>query len=101
MGPEVNAQKAAVIINAVHIPPEPAPVIPGAELASRFVIGPSRAATTVATTTPDITSEHPAGASSSKAGQNLPHVSMENGTGTKAEASEIGRASCRERVCSW
>jgi len=88
MGPEVNAQKAAVIINAVHVPPEPAPVIPGAELASRFVIGPSRAATTVATTTPDITSENPASASSSKAGQNLPHVSMENGTGTKAEASD-------------
>src|SRR5437773_6782183 len=34
MGPEVNAQKAAVIINAVHVPPEPAPVIPDAELRS-------------------------------------------------------------------
>ena len=88
MGPDVNAQKAAVIINAVHVPPEPAPVIPDAELASRFVIGPSREAKTVATTTPDIASEDLASASSSKAGQNLPHVSMENGTGTKAEAGD-------------
>lgn len=79
--PEVPPQNAAVIITAVKVPPEPVPVIPDAELASRFVSGPSREATPASTTTPDT-------ASSSKAGRSLPQVSTENGTGTKAEASE-------------
>lgn len=79
--PEGHAQKAAVIITAVHVPPQPAPVIPDAELASRFAIGPSSEAKTFATTPPGI-------ASSSKAGQELPHLSTENGAGSKAEASD-------------
>lgn len=81
LGLETHTQKAAVIITAVHVPPEPVPVIPDAELASRFVIGPSSGATTLAMTTPD-------SARSSKAGQNLPHLSTENGVGSKTEAGD-------------
>ena len=88
IAPEVNVRKAVAIINAVSVPPEPAPVIPDAELASRFVVGPSRDATTVAAAPPKVTGGNLASATPSKAGQNLSHASVENGMGTGAEAGD-------------
>ncbi len=39
--PALNMPKAVVVLNAVNVPLEPAPVIPDAELAGRFVVAPS------------------------------------------------------------
>ncbi len=85
--PEVSAPKAAVVINAVSVPPQPVPVIPDAELSARFVVGPSRNTTAVeaASEAHDGTI---AGAGASNVGENLPHASVENGTGTKVEAAD-------------
>ncbi len=88
MDPDVSVRKAVAIVNAVSVPPEPAPVIPDAELASRFVVGPSRDATTVAAAPPKVTGGNLASATLSKAGQNLSHASVENGMGTGAEAGD-------------
>ncbi len=85
--PEVSAPKAVAIINAVSVPPEPVPVIPDAELAARFVVGPSRDATAVVTTS-EAAGGNIAGAGASNAGENLPHPSAENGTATRVEASD-------------
>jgi hypothetical protein len=85
--PHVNAPRAAIVINAVDFPSEPVPVIPDAELASRFVVGPSRDVTAL-----QIISEaaggNIAGAGASNAGENLPRPSVENGTGTRVEAGD-------------
>ncbi len=88
MDPDVSVRKAVAIINAVSVPPEPDPVIPEAELASRFVVGPSGAATTAASTVSQAAGGNLAGAGASKAGENLPHGSVENGTRTRVEAGD-------------
>ena len=88
MDPDVSVRKAVAIINAVSVPPEPDPVIPDAELASRFVVGPSREATTVAATASEAAGGNLAGAGASNAGENLPHASVENRTATKLEAGD-------------
>ncbi len=87
MDPDVSVRKAVAIINAVSVPPEPDPVIPEAELASRFVVGPSGAAP-VAATASEAARGNLAGAGASNAGENLPHPSVENGTGTRGEAGD-------------
>jgi len=81
--PEIPAPKAAVVINAVNVPPELRPVIPDAELTSRFVVGPSREATVVPTAS-ETASGKLAAAGASNAGEKLPHPNQENGTGTRA-----------------
>src|SRR5882724_10634350 len=88
--PEIPAPKAAVVINAVNVPPGFPPVIPEAELSSRFVVGPSRDPAPVETAS-GAAGGKLAGAGASKAGENLPHTSVENGNGTKAEVGD-GRA---------
>src|SRR5256885_4462225 len=48
--PTLNGPKAVAVINAVVVPPELSPVIPDAELTTRFVVAPSPEATSVETT---------------------------------------------------
>ena len=88
MDSDVSVRKAVAIINAVSVPPVPDPVIPEAELASRFVVGPSREAKSVAETAPKAAGGNLAVAGASNTGENLPHASVENGTGTRVEAGD-------------
>jgi len=88
--PEIPAPKAVVVINAVNVPPGSLPVIPEAELSSRFVVGPSRDSAAVETAS-GATGGNLAGAGALKAGENLSGTSVENGTGTKTEAG-LGHA---------
>jgi hypothetical protein len=81
----LDPPKAVAIINAVSVPPQPDPVIPEAELASRFVVGPSRATTTVAAVALEAAGGSLAGLAASKAKENLPHTNMENRTRTEVE----------------
>src|SRR6266853_1528146 len=75
--PALNMPKAVVVLNAVNVPLEPAPVIPDAELAGRFVVAPSRDASAP---------EAPAGtagaeiavAGASNAQDNSTHSNVEN-----------------------
>ncbi len=85
--PEMSAPKAVAIINAVSVPPEPVPVIPDAELAARFVVGPSRDAT-VAATTSEAAGGNIAGAGASNPGENLSGPIVEKGAGTGVEKSD-------------
>lgn len=87
MDPEAGAAKAVVVINAVSVPPEPVPKIPDAELAARFVVGPSRDATAVETAS-GAAGANIAGAGTLNAGENLPPASVENGTGTGVEVGD-------------
>jgi len=48
--PALNGPKAVAVINAVVVPPELSPVIPDAELTTRFVVAPSPEATAVENT---------------------------------------------------
>ncbi len=85
---DVSARKAVAIINAVSVPPEPDPLIPEAELASRFVVGPSGMPTTVAAPKPKATAGNLAGPGVSTVKENLPQASVENGTGTRVDAGD-------------
>jgi hypothetical protein len=79
--PEVYGAKAVVVINAVSVPPAPVPAIPDAELAARFVLGPTENAAAGETAS----GGSGAGARASNVGENLLQR-RENGTGTTVEA---------------
>jgi len=95
--PAGSAPKAVVVINAVSVPPPPALVIPDAELTSRFVVGPSREATVVATAS-ETASGKLAAAGASNAGEKLPHPSQENGTGTRVVLAPEAKGSAPAEV---
>lgn len=82
MDRDISVRKAVVIINAVSVPREPAPVIPEEELTSRFVVGLSREATSGAS------GGNLAGTGTVKAGGNSPRASMENASGTRVETGD-------------
>ncbi len=86
--PEIPMPKAAVVINAATFPPEFLPVIPDAELSSRFVVGPSRESTTVVVTVSETVGGNVTFPDASNARVNLPRESLEKGTKTRAEASD-------------
>ena len=81
----VGAPPAVVVLNAVSVPPEPFPIIPDAELAARFVVGPTRDASALETAS-EAAGGSSAGAGASNAGKNLPNPSVENGSGTRVKA---------------
>jgi hypothetical protein len=84
--PGLSTAKGLVVINAVSIPPQPVPLIPDAELASRFVVGPSGGTTGVMAAASEATRGNPAGPSNAR--ENLPHPGGGNGTGTRVDASD-------------
>jgi len=86
--PGVSAPKAVVVINAVGVPPVPVPLIPDAELASRFVVGPSGGRTIVVPTASETARGKHSGVGASNAGDNLSHQGGENGTGARDEAGD-------------
>ena len=88
MDPDMSTQKAVVIINAVSVPREPAPMVPEAELASRFVVGPSRAGTTVAGATPGAAGGSVVATGTVKPGENSPQASVENGSAARTETRD-------------
>ncbi len=92
--PAIPTPKAAVVINAVNVPPEFLPVIPEGELSSRFVVGPSRDSA-VAQTAPGAAGGKLVGLDASKAGENLPRARVEKETGTRIEVGDrhVGPAS--------
>jgi len=81
--PEIAAPKALVVVDAVTVPPEPASTIPDAELISRFVVGPR-----TYTTASSATSRPDAKIAGAGASEDLPHPSVENGTGTRVEVGK-------------
>ena len=85
--PEIPTPRAAVVINAVSVPPELLRVIPEAELASRFVVAPSRDSAAVQTAS-EAAGVNLTGASASKAEENLPRASVGNGTACRVEVGD-------------
>jgi len=95
--PEVSAPKAVVVISAVSVPPEPAPLIPDAELASRFVVAPSTDATSENTasgstggTTASANASNKAKDSSRPTAENRPESSVAASPGAKGRAASEG-----------
>jgi hypothetical protein len=86
--PALRAPKAVAVINAVVVPPELAPVIPDAELATRFVVAPSPDATAAVGTASGAGPGKAAGVAASNAAENSPHSSVENGTGNKVDSAD-------------
>ncbi|SRR5712692_326303 len=80
----VSAPKAVVVINAVSVPPESAPVIPDAELSGNFVVAPSDV--NGLETTSGAGGGNIAGAGASNAGENSLHPSGGNGGGIGVNA---------------
>ena len=85
--PTLNGPKAVAVINAVVVPPELSPVIPDAELTTRFVVAPSPEATSVETTS-GAGAGKAAGIPASSATGNSAHLPVENGTGNKVDAAD-------------
>ncbi len=85
--PTLNGPKAVAVINAVVVPPELSPVIPDAELTTRFVVAPSPEATAVETTS-GAGGGKAAGVVASSAAVNSAHLPVENGTGNKVDVAD-------------
>ena len=85
--PALNGPKAVAVINAVVVPPELSPVIPDAELTTRFVVAPSPEATAVENTS-GAGAGKAAGVAASSAAGNSAHLTVENGIGNKVDAAD-------------
>jgi len=83
--PVVSAPKAAIVLDAVSVPPGPVPDVPDAELSGNFVVGSSPDAS-AGETASGAAGGNVAGAGASSASGNSPHTSAANGTGTRSAA---------------
>ena len=90
--PVANTAKAAIVVNAVNVPPDSSAALPDAELAGKFVVGPAPSAAVAEKSSPAGTgSSSAAGAAkSSESTRSGPESGHGNGTGSGSLAGPGG-----------